>query len=121
MVAQQLTETEADEIFRALADSTRRDILRRSIRQEQSISSLAESYPMSWAAVQKHVSVLERASLITKERRGKQQIVRAQLDTVRRASLLLDRFEQLWRDRITRLDDLLTEETPHDRQEGHDR
>ena len=121
MVVQQLAESEADEIFRALADSTRRDILRRTIRHEQSISTLAESYTMSWAAVQKHVSVLERASLVSKERRGKEQIVHAQLDAVRRVSLLLARFEQLWLDRFTRLDELLLEETSDDRPEGQDR
>ncbi|MFB2583499.1 ArsR/SmtB family transcription factor [Herbiconiux liukaitaii] len=124
MVVQELSETEADAMFRALADSTRRDILRRAIRHEQSISAIAASYPMSWAAVQKHVSVLERAALISKERRGKEQIVRANLDSVRRASLLLDRFEQLWRDRVSRIDDLLGETTTtpqHDRSEGQDR
>ncbi|MFB2582982.1 ArsR/SmtB family transcription factor [Herbiconiux sp. P15] len=124
MVVQELSETEADAMFRALADSTRRDILRRAIRHEQSISAIAASYPMSWAAVQKHVSVLERAALISKERRGKEQIVRANLDSVRRASLLLDRFEQLWRDRVSRIDDLLSETTTtpqHDRPEGQDR
>jgi DNA-binding transcriptional ArsR family regulator len=107
MVIQELSEAEADAIFRALADSTRRDILRRAIRHEQSISSLAERYTMSWAAVQKHVTVLERASLIVKERRGKEQIVRANLDSVRRASLLLDQFEQLWHERFDRIGDIL--------------
>ncbi|MCS5722534.1 helix-turn-helix domain-containing protein [Herbiconiux sp. CPCC 203407] len=108
MVIQELSEAEADAIFRALADSTRRDILRRAIRHERSISSLADRYAMSWAAVQKHVAVLERAFLIVKERRGKEQIVRANLDSVRRASLLLDQFEQLWHERLDRIGDILT-------------
>lgn len=114
-----MSEAETDAIFRALADSTRRDIVRRAIRHEQSISSLAESYAMSFAAVQKHVAVLERADLIEKQRRGKEQLVRARLDTIRRAGELLDEFEQLWRDRVQRIDDLLRESpTPHPPKEG---
>jgi DNA-binding transcriptional ArsR family regulator len=96
-----------DALFRALADSTRRDILRRAIGEEQSISSLAERYSMSFAAVQKHVSVLERSALIGKHRRGKEQIVRARPETLRRAAHLLGEFEQLWAERIGRIDDLL--------------
>lgn len=118
MVIRELSDIEADAVFRALADSTRRDILRRAIRHEQSISSLAERYTMSWAAVQKHVTVLERASLIVKQRRGKEQIVRANLDAVRRASLLLDQFEQLWHERLNRIGDILTppDSTPSDKE-----
>lgn len=96
-----------DALFRALADSTRRDILRRAIGEEQSISSLAERYSMSFAAVQKHVSVLERSALIGKHRRGKEQIVRARPETLRRAAQLLGEFEQLWAERIGRIDALL--------------
>ncbi|MFB2598216.1 ArsR/SmtB family transcription factor [Herbiconiux sp. P17] len=112
MVAQLMSETEADAVFHALADTTRRDIVRRAIRREQSISSLAERYTMSFAAVQKHVAVLERSTLVVKERRGKEQIVRANLDTLRRATRLLDEYETIWRDRVLRIDALLSEETP---------
>ncbi|WP_382306498.1 ArsR/SmtB family transcription factor [Herbiconiux sp. UC225_62] len=105
-----MSETEADAVFHALADTTRRDIVRRAIRREQSISSLAERYTMSFAAVQKHVAVLERSTLVVKERRGKEQIVRANLDTLRRATQLLDQFEAIWRDRVVRIDALLAEE-----------
>ncbi|WP_092554316.1 ArsR/SmtB family transcription factor [Herbiconiux ginsengi] len=110
MVAQLMSEPEADAVFHALADTTRRDIVRRAIRREQSISSLAERYTMSFAAVQKHVAVLERSTLVVKERRGKEQIVRANLDTLRRATRLLDEFEAIWRDRVVRIDALLAEE-----------
>jgi DNA-binding transcriptional ArsR family regulator len=105
-----MSELEADAVFHALADTTRRDIVRRAIRQEQSISSLAERYTMSFAAVQKHVAVLERSTLIVKERRGKEQIVRANLDTLRRATRLLDEYEAIWRDRVLRIDALLAED-----------
>jgi len=105
-----MSEPEADAVFHALADPTRRDIVRRAIRREQSISSLAERYTMSFAAVQKHVAVLERSTLVVKERRGKEQIVRANLGTLRRATRLLDEFEAIWRDRVLRIDALLADE-----------
>ncbi len=73
MVVGELTDDEVDRLFHALSDATRRDILRRCIRGEPSVSRLADVYPMSFAAVQKHVAVLERAGLVTKERRGREQ------------------------------------------------
>jgi DNA-binding transcriptional ArsR family regulator len=105
-----------DRLFRALADTTRRDILRRSVVGEPSVSRLAEAYPMSFAAVQKHVAVLERAGLITKERRGREQLVRTDPDAVLQARQALDRLEAEWRGRVERMSDLLasvpdTEET----------
>ena len=102
-----MTEAEADAVFHALADATRRDIVRRAVRQESSISALAVRYAMSFAAVQKHVAVLERSGLIAKERRGKEQIVRANLETIARANRLLGEFEAIWRDRAQRIEDLL--------------
>ncbi|WP_066043001.1 ArsR/SmtB family transcription factor [Herbiconiux solani] len=104
-----LSDDETDAVFRALADPTRRDILRRAIRQEQSISALAERYEMSFAAVQKHVAVLERAAIIEKQRRGKEQIVRARLETLARATELLGEFEALWRERTLRIEELLAD------------
>ena len=112
MVTRDVSDAAADRVFGALADTTRRDILRRAIADEQSISALAERYAMSFPAVHKHVGVLERADLITKHRRGKEQLVRANLQTVRAASRLLDRYEQLWRARADRIDELLTTLTP---------
>jgi DNA-binding transcriptional ArsR family regulator len=85
----------------ALADGTRRDILRRSARDDLSVSQLAEAYPMSFAAVQKHVAVLERAGLVTKERIGRRKVVRTNLGALLAARRLLDRYEELWRDEST--------------------
>jgi DNA-binding transcriptional ArsR family regulator len=65
---------------------------------------------MSFAAVQKHVAVLEGAGLVTKERRGREQLVRTNVDTVQRARVLLDGIEELWRARVDRMDDLLATE-----------
>jgi DNA-binding transcriptional ArsR family regulator len=105
-----MTDPQADRIFHALADATRRDILARAIEREQSVSTLARRYEMSFAAVQKHVAVLERATLITKQRSGREQIVRGHAPTVRRAAELLDAYEQLWISRTTQIADVLAGE-----------
>ncbi|AND16206.1 ArsR/SmtB family transcription factor [Rathayibacter tritici] len=101
---------EVDLLFRALADGTRRDIVARVLVGEQSVSALAARYDMSFAAVQKHVAVLERAALVRKRRSGREQLVQGEVATVRRVSRLLDAYEQLWRGRVDRMSDLLTEE-----------
>ena len=100
-----------DRVFAALADATRRDIVARVLVAEASVSALARNYEMSFAAVQKHVSVLERARLVRKERRGREQIVRGDVDTVRAAAALLGQYEELWRARVGRLEELLAEPT----------
>ena len=111
MVVQiELTDDDVNRIFRALADATRRDIVRRTLVAEVSVSQLAESYDMSFAAVQKHVAALEEAGLVTKEPRGRERIVRGDPERTRQAQRLLDQFEQIWRSRIDRLDALLDEE-----------
>ena len=97
-----------DRVFAALADATRRDIVTRVLRQEASVSALARNYEMSFAAVQKHVAVLERAGLVRKERRGREQLVRGDVDTIRAAARLLGRYEELWRARIGRMEEVLT-------------
>jgi DNA-binding transcriptional ArsR family regulator len=99
-----------DDVFHALSDATRRDILRRCARGELSVSRLAEAYPMSFAAVQKHVAVLERAGLVRKERRGREQLVRTELDAVTRARQVLDELEATWRGRVDRMARLLAED-----------
>ncbi|BAK34187.1 putative ArsR family transcriptional regulator [Microlunatus phosphovorus NM-1] len=107
---QKLSDAEVDRIFHALADATRRDIVRRTLVGEASVSRLAEAYAMSFAAVQKHVAVLEGAGLVTKHRSGRERLVRGNPEAIGRAQRLLDEFEQLWRSRIDRLDALLAED-----------
>ena len=103
-----------DVLFHALADGTRRDILRRAVGGDLSVSRLADAYPMSFAAVQKHVAVLERAGLVTKERRGREQLVRTDPDALERARRALDRLELAWRGRVDRMAEMLAadETTP---------
>ena len=98
-----------DRVFGALADHTRRDIVRRAISAEEGVVELASHYPMSFAAVQKHVAVLERAGLITKERVGRRKVVRTNLEALLVARRLLDQYEDLWRGRIERMNDLIAE------------
>jgi DNA-binding transcriptional ArsR family regulator len=105
----QLNDEELDRLFQAFADTTRRDIVRRVTVGEYSVSGLAALYAMSFAAVQKHVAVLERASLVSKEKRGREQIVRANHDGLQRARRLLDEYEVIWRQRADRIADLLAE------------
>ncbi len=109
VVQTELSEAEIDRVFHALATATRRDILRRTIDREQSVSELARDYEMSFAAVQKHVAVLEEARLIVKRAEGRERLVRANPEMIARARALLARYEELWRARIARLDDLLAE------------
>ena len=105
-----IPEQEADRIFHALADATRRDLLARAIEREQSVSTLARRYEMSFAAVQKHVAVLERATLVVKRRQGREQLVSGNPLAVRKAAELLDAFEQLWIQRTTQIADVLAGE-----------
>ena len=104
-----MEEERTDLLFHALADATRRDIVRLVLQGEYSVSDLARRYPMSFAAVQKHVAVLERADLISKHQRGRERIVRGRIDTVRDVNRLLDELEAIWRDRMQRFGDILAE------------
>lgn len=99
-----------DLLFAALADPTRRDILRRAHEGDLSVSALARAYPISLTAVQKHVAVLERAELVSKRRVGREAIVRAEAAALERAHGALDRLERDWRGRIGRIDHILDED-----------
>ena len=106
----QVVVDDVDRLFSGLADPTRRDILRRCALDAPSVSRLAEAYPMSFAAVQKHVAVLERAGLVAKERRGRETLVRTEPAAVARARRALDELEDLWRGRVARMSEVLSEE-----------
>jgi DNA-binding transcriptional ArsR family regulator len=113
MVVSMQIAIEPDRVFTALADATRRDIVRRAIVGEEGVAELAGHYPMSFAAVQKHVAVLERAGLVTKQRIGRRKVVRTRVEGLRVAQRLLDRYEQLWLGRIDRMTDLIATEETH--------
>jgi DNA-binding transcriptional ArsR family regulator len=105
---------EPDRVFTALADATRRDIVRRAIAGDEGVAELAGHYPMSFAAVQKHVAVLERAGLVTKRRIGRRKVVRTRVEGLRVAQHLLDQYEQLWLGRIDGMTHLITSEESYE-------
>ena len=96
-------------MFQALADATRRDIVLRAMASAESVSAIARRYPMSFAAVPKHVAVLEAAGLVRKERKGRESLVHGDVTTIQAAHRLLDEFEAMWRRRIDRFGDVLAE------------
>jgi DNA-binding transcriptional ArsR family regulator len=101
--------TDFDHVFAALADATRRDIVRRAITAEEGVAEIASHYPMSFAAVQKHVALLERAGLVGKERIGRRKVVRTRQAGLLIAQRLLNDYEELWRGRIERMTDILND------------
>jgi DNA-binding transcriptional ArsR family regulator len=111
----QILPPDFDRLFGALADRTRRDIVRRAIDSEEGVAELAGHYEMSFAAVQKHVAILERAGLVSKQRIGRRKVVRTNLEGLRVARRLLDQYEELWRGRVDRMDALVAEMKEIDR------
>ncbi|BCI54457.1 transcriptional regulator [Mycolicibacterium litorale] len=107
-----LDEERADALFHALADRTRRDILRRVLAGEHSVTALALKYDVSFAAVQKHVAVLERAGLVTKRRHGREQLASGDVAAVRSVAAMLSDLERIWRGRVARIDDLIATDSP---------
>ncbi|MGA7228583.1 MAG: winged helix-turn-helix domain-containing protein [Acidimicrobiia bacterium] len=104
------TTIDFDLAFAALADATRRDIVRRGLAGNEGVSELADHYPMSFAAVQKHVAVLERAGLVTKRRVGRRKVVKTNVAAISVARRLLDAYEDMWRERIDRMTELVTKD-----------
>ena len=105
----QTTPPDFDRMFGALADPTRRDIVRRAIDGDEGVAEMAGHYPMSFAAVQKHVAILERAGLVTKVRIGRRKVVRTNVESLRIARRLLDQYEELWLGRIDRMSTLIAD------------
>lgn len=105
----QIAPPDFDQLFAAMADPTRRDIVRRALTTEEGVAETATHYPMSFAAVQKHIAVLERAGLVFKERVGRRKVVRTNVHAVRVARRLLDQYEKVWRERIDRMSALVAE------------
>lgn len=104
-----------DQVFAALADATRRDIVLRALTGREGVAELATHYPMSFAAVQKHIAVLERAGLVIKERTGRRKVVQTNIEGLSLARNLLDQYETLWRGRVERMTNLITSSEEIDR------
>jgi DNA-binding transcriptional ArsR family regulator len=100
-------EKELDSVFGSLSDPTRRDILKQVSKKSMSIGEIALRYELTFAGVAKHLDVLQRAQLISKSRRGKEQIVTISPNTLNRASSYLDNYKQLWENRLDALDKYL--------------
>lgn len=115
-VATNVDEERADVLFHALADRTRRDVLRRVLVGEHSVSALAANYDMSFAAVQKHVAVLERAGLLSKRRSGREQLAHGEVEAVRSVASMLVELEDLWRGRVARIDELIANDPQLDQE-----
>ncbi|MDX6542232.1 MAG: hypothetical protein QOI71_3842 [Gaiellales bacterium] len=115
-VATNVEEERADALFHALADRTRRDVLRRVLVGEHSVSALAANYDMSFAAVQKHVAVLERAGLLSKRRSGREQLAHGEVEAVRSVASMLVELEDLWRGRVARIDELIANDPQPDQE-----
>ncbi len=98
-----------DRMFAALADHTRRDIVRRAIDSNEGVAEMASHYPMSFAAVQKHVAILERAGLVTKHRVGRRKVIHTNVEALRRTRRLLDQYEEMWRSRVDRMTEIVNE------------
>jgi DNA-binding transcriptional ArsR family regulator len=109
MVIETDNDPSVDRVFHALSDPTRRDIVQRAIAAEYSVSALARAYPMSFTAVHKHVAVLEAAELVVTTRRGRERLVRTRIDGLREARRALDALQALWRERIDRMDEILSD------------
>lgn len=86
----------------------------RVLTGEQSVSDLAARYRMSFAAIQKHVAVLEEAGLVVKRPQGRERLVRGNPERIARVRDLLTELEALWRGRFSQLDDVLAERNPEE-------
>lgn len=96
-----------NDIFQSLADPTRRDIIQRVSERERTISELVSNYSMSFAAVSKHVSVLEKANLVAKRKEGKKYMVALVPETFKEADKYLEQYRTMWQGRFNKLDELL--------------
>jgi DNA-binding transcriptional ArsR family regulator len=99
-----------DSVFGSLADPTRRDILRRVAKKELSIGEIAKPYALTFAAISKHLKILEKAKLIIKHRRGREQLVRLFPPALQGATEYLSNYEAVWNQRFDALDEILKTE-----------
>ena len=99
-----------DGVFHALSDATRRSILRKVANGEKTVGQIAEPYPISLAAISKHLKVLEGARLIQREKRGSFQIVRINAAPMREAGEWIAYYEKFWNEQLDALEKLIERE-----------
>lgn len=98
-----------DNIFSSLADPTRRDIMKRLVSYELSVSEIAKAYNMSLAAVSKHIKVLEKANLLLRRRQGKLHILQANVTPLKEVDQWIDFYRKYWEEAFDEMDDYLAE------------
>lgn len=98
-----------DAIFHSLSDPIRRDILRRVMKCELSVGELVDRYHVSFAAISKHIKVLEKANLVRKRKEGKKYMVALRPETLEEADKYLEQYRLIWESRYDKLDSLLKE------------
>lgn len=103
------SEQELDRVFQALSDSTRRKILRRLAKGERSVSEIAEPFKLTFAAISKHLKVLEAAALVDRRKQGSFQMIKLNPKNLKTADQWLRFYEQFWSSRIDALKTLLEE------------
>jgi len=96
-----------DQVFRALGDRTRRDMLRRLAAGDRTVTELAEPCAMSLAAASKHVRVLERAGLVRRTIRGRTHHCRLAAARLSDAERWLAFYQRFWNERFDALDRVL--------------
>lgn len=96
-----------DLVFAALSDPTRRDILSRIARSELSISDLVKGYDMSFAAISKHLMIMERAKLLIKRKEGRKQMISLAPEAFQNADAYLEEYRRIQQSRYNKLDALI--------------
>lgn len=101
-----------DSVFHALADPTRRAILRDVAGGEKTVSEVARPFALTLAAVSKHLNVLEAAELVARERRGSFQIVQLKAERLREAEEWIAYYERFWTGQLDSMAKFLEREVP---------
>lgn len=104
--------TALDQVFHALGDSTRRQMLRELARGERTVGQLAEPFAMSLAAASKHIKALESAGLIRREVQGRTHVCHLDPGPLAGAHEWLAHYERFWNQRLDVLEALLRAEQP---------
>ena len=109
-----------DAVFAALSDPTRRAILERLAMGDWSVTELAEPFSMSLPAISKHLGVLEKASLITREKDGRVRRCRLTADPMKEAAQWIGRYRAFWEEQLEPLEEYLSELMNQQREEDND-